>query len=227
MADIAPGLTSGSSLFVTGAGAPAAGTLAFSNNANNFNGFSGGGQIGYNYQFTPGLGLRDRLRGRRPVRRFRAQPQPLRLRHRARRRHQPGFAGVQPERDRDPRLLRHGARSHRLRLRSDVVYGTGGFAYGSGGGREFGLPSTTSNSFQTGWAAGGGIEYALPGDSWLNFFRASAVTFRVEGLYVNLERENRNFGVFAITPNNTPPCSHQRPGRPPPGRPSLPWCAPA
>src|SRR4051794_14454470 len=42
VANIAPGLTPGSSLFVTGAGAPAAGTLAFSNNANNFNGFSGG-----------------------------------------------------------------------------------------------------------------------------------------------------------------------------------------
>ena len=46
-----------------------------------------------------------------------------------------------------------------------MIYGTGGFAYGSGGGREFGLPSTTSNSFQTGWAAGGGFEYALAGDS--------------------------------------------------------------
>jgi len=30
------------------------------------------------------------------------------------------------------------------------------------------------------------------------------VTFRVEGLYVNLARENRNLGVFAITSNNTP-----------------------
>ena len=29
------------------------------------------------------------------------------------------------------------------------------------------------------------------------------MTFRVEGLYVNLEHGNRNIGVFAVTPNAT------------------------
>ena len=204
VADIAPGLTSGSSLFVTGAGAPAAGTLAFSNNANNFNGFSGGGQIGYNYQFTPGSGF---------VIGFEADAQYVDF---GRNRNRFAFATV-PGGGINPGSLVFspngiasldffGTVRGRIGYAWDrtLIYGTGGFAYGSGGGREFGLPSTTSNSFQTGWAAGGGIEYALAGDSWLNFFRASAVTFRVEGLYVNLARENRNFGVFAITPNNTP-----------------------
>ncbi|KAB1070427.1 porin family protein, partial [Methylobacterium planeticum] len=50
------GATAGSSLFVTGAGAPTTGTVAFSNRNNN-DGFVGGGQIGYNYQFTPGSGV--------------------------------------------------------------------------------------------------------------------------------------------------------------------------
>lgn len=55
----------------------------------------------------------------------------------------------------------------------------------------------SSNDFQTGWAAGGGIEYALPTDSFLNFFRSSAVTLKVEGLYVNLDRGSGLRGAFA------------------------------
>ena len=39
-----------------------------------------------------------------------------------------------------------------------LVYGTGGFAYGSGGGRDFGLPNSSRDDFQTGYAVGGGIE---------------------------------------------------------------------
>ncbi|SFG91393.1 outer membrane immunogenic protein, partial [Methylobacterium gossipiicola] len=72
------------------------------------------------------------------------------------------------------------------------------FAYGSGGGRDFGLTNASRDSFQTGWAAGGGIEYALPTDSFFNFFKSSAVTFKVEGLYVNLDQGNRNNGAFAV-----------------------------
>ncbi|WP_204326985.1 hypothetical protein, partial [Stenotrophomonas maltophilia] len=40
---------------------------------------------------------------------------------------------------------------------------------------------------------------ALPTDSFLNFFRSSAVTLKVEGLYVNLDR-NRGAGQFAVNP---------------------------
>ncbi len=83
------------------------------------------------------------------------------------------------------------------------MYATGGFAYGSGGGRDFGLPNSSRDTFQTGWAVGGGVEYALPTDSFLNFFRSSAVTLKVEGLYVNLDQGNRNNGVFAQTVNGT------------------------
>ena len=60
--------------------------------------------------------------------------------------------------------------------------------------------SSNVDDFRTGWAAGAGFEYALPTDSFLNFFRSSAVTFKVEGLYVNLER-NRTNGVFAVNTN--------------------------
>ena len=55
-----------------------------------------------------------------------------------------------------------------------------------------------NDSFRTGYAVGGGIEYALPTDSFLNFFKSSAVTLKVEGLYVNLDQGNRNNGAFAV-----------------------------
>jgi outer membrane immunogenic protein len=80
-----------------------------------------------------------------------------------------------------------------------LVYGTGGFAYGDvtntglyfapagSGVLQF---SGRSSQTETGWAAGGGIEYALPTDSFLNFFRSSAVTLKAEGLYYDLGRRN-------------------------------------
>ena len=46
------------------------------------------------------------------------------------------------------------------------------------------------DDFRTGYTAGGGIEYAMPTDSFFNFFKSSAVTLKVEGLYVNLDQEN-------------------------------------
>ena len=92
----------------------AAGQVAFSNSRSN-DGFSGGGQIGYNYQFTPGSGF---------VIGIEADAQYVdfgRNRNRfafatLRRRRRPRLAGVQPERPREPRLLRHRARPPRLRL---------------------------------------------------------------------------------------------------------------
>ena len=64
-----------------------------------------------------------------------------------------------------------------------LFYGTGGFAYGDGG--------TGGDDFRTGYTAGGGIEYAHAHDSFFNFFKSSAVTLKVEGLYVNLEQDGR------------------------------------
>ncbi|MGE7416805.1 outer membrane protein, partial [Methylobacterium tarhaniae] len=60
-----------------------------------------------------------------------------------------------------------------------------------------GLPNRSSDDFQTGWTVGGGVEYALPTDSFLNFFRSNAVTVKVEGLYVNMDRGGLG-GAFAV-----------------------------
>ena len=157
-------------------------------------GFSGGAQIGYNVQFTPGSGV---------VVGIEADAQYLDF---GRSRNNafvngavaPGFYVT------DPRGLSSldyfGTVRGRLGYAFDrtLVYGTGGFAYGSGGGRDFGLTNSSRDDFQTGWAAGGGVEYALPTDSFLNFFRSSAVTLKIEGLYVNLDQGNRNNGAFAV-----------------------------
>ena len=163
-------------------------------------GFVGGGQIGYNYQFTPGSGIvvgveadaqyvdfgRDRNR-------FIATS-PLRA----------GAAVFNP--NGLTSLDYFGTVRGRLGYAFDrtLVYATGGFAYGSGGGRDFGLPNFTRDEFQTGWTVGGGIEYALPTDSFLNFFKSSAVTLKVEGLYVNLDQGNRNNGLFAVGATGIP-----------------------
>jgi outer membrane immunogenic protein len=166
--------------------------IAFSNGQSN-DGFVGGGQVGYNYQFTPGSGVVVGIEADaqyvdfgRERNRFSATG-PLAA--------QQVFnpAGVSG-------LDYFGTVRGRLGYAFDrtLVYGTGGFAYGSGGGRDFGLSNSSRDDFQTGWAAGGGVEYALPTDSFLNFFKSSAVTLKIEGLYVNLDRGNRNNGVFAV-----------------------------
>ena len=162
---------------------------------NSQDGFSGGAQVGYNYQFTPGSGV---------VIGVEADAQYLDF---GRNRNNafingavaPGFTVT------DPRGLSSldyfGTVRGRLGYAFDrtLVYGTGGFAYGSGSAdRSFG-GFAGNDSFRTGYAVGGGIEYALPTDSFLNFFRSSAVTLKVEGLYVNLDRDNRNQGAFVIS----------------------------
>jgi len=157
-------------------------------------GFSGGAQIGYNYQFTPGSGV---------VIGVEADAQYLDF---GRNRNNAFISGaVAPGLIvNDPRGLSSldyfGTVRGRLGYAFDrtLVYGTGGFAYGSGSAdRSFG-GFRGNDSFRTGWAAGGGIEYALPTDSFLNFFRSSAVTLKVEGLYVNLDRGTRNQGVLLV-----------------------------
>ena len=168
-------------------------------NRNQNEGFSGGGQIGYNYQFTPGSGV---------VIGVEADAQYLDF---GRNRNNafingavaPGFTVT------DPRGLSSldyfGTVRGRLGYAFDrtLVYATGGFAYGSGGGRDFGQVNGASDDFQTGYAVGGGVEFAVTPNSFLsflNFFNSSAVTFKIEGLYVNLDRGNHtNTGAFAVT----------------------------
>jgi outer membrane immunogenic protein len=164
-------------------------------------GFSGGGQIGYNYQFTPGSGV---------VIGVEADAQYLDF---GRDRNNAFISGaVAPGLIvNDPRGLSSldyfGTVRGRLGYAFDrtLVYGTGGFAYGSGSAdRSFG-GFRGNDSFRTGYAVGGGIEYALPTDSFLNFFRSSAVTLKVEGLYVNLDRGTRNQGVLLVNAANLAP----------------------
>jgi outer membrane immunogenic protein len=164
-------------------------------------GFSGGAQIGYNYQFTPGSGV---------VVGIEADAQYLDF---GRDRNNAFISGaVAPGLIvNDPRGLSSldyfGTVRGRLGYAFDrtLVYGTGGFAYGSGSAdRSFG-GFAGNDSFRTGYAVGGGIEYALPTESFLNFFRSSAVTLKVEGLYVNLDRNTRNQGVLLVNAANLTP----------------------
>lgn len=161
-------------------------------------GFTGGGQLGYNYEFGgfggPGgivVGIEadaayTDLDGRRTA----------------------NFAGVAP-----PASLFGTTTTFRSKLdylgtvRGRVgyafgqflVYGTGGFAYGGVDNRltindNAGTIATFGRSrFETGYAYGGGIEYALPTNSFLNFFRSSAVTIKAEYLHYDLGRTNIAF----------------------------------
>ncbi|MFC6788936.1 outer membrane protein [Methylobacterium komagatae] len=171
------------------------GVLAFSNTSGN-EGFVGGGQIGYNYQFTPGSGVVVGIEADAQYADFGRQ------RNRFAAATVPGGAIVPGTLIFNPNGLSgldyFGTVRGRLGYAFDrtLFYATGGFAYGSGGGRQFGT-GVGQNDFQTGYAVGGGIEYALPTDSFLNFFRSSAVTVKVEGLYVNLDQNRRTAGAFA------------------------------
>jgi outer membrane immunogenic protein len=80
-----------------------------------------------------------------------------------------------------------------VRLRAGVafdrflVYATGGLAY------------TDDN---TGWTAGGGVEWALP----VNWLGASAVTLGLEGLWVSIDQDDDNDGrIGTFTPVGGPP----------------------
>ena len=197
------GVPAGTGIFADAAGANnIPGVLAFSNRNNN-EGFVGGGQIGYNYQFTPGSGIVVGVEADAQYADF------------GRQRNRFAFNTLGVPGGIVPGTLVYnpnglsgldyfGTVRGRLGYAFDrtLVYATGGFAYGSGGGRQFGT-GVSSNDFQTGYAVGGGIEYALPTDSFLNFFRSSAVTIKVEGLYVNLQQDRRVAGAFATTANGT------------------------
>jgi outer membrane immunogenic protein len=182
-------LTPGGALVPAGILSPGA-TLAY--NGNNNEGFTGGGQIGYNYQFTPGSGVVVGIEADAQYLDFGGRRSRFSLT--AGSALNPGFVPV------DGLLSTldfFGTVRGRIGYAADRVlfYGTGGFAYATGdaGARvAFTNFSGRRDDFVTGWAAGGGVEYALPTDSFLNFFRSSAVTLKVEGLYVQLDRNNRN-----------------------------------
>jgi outer membrane immunogenic protein len=168
--------------------APLGSSLIYSDSSRE--GFTGGGQIGYNWQITPGSGV---------VVGFEADAQYLDFGRRARFATNalavnPGFVPVNGTLN---TIDFFGTVRGRLGYAFDrtLVYATGGFAYATGTdeGARVGLQNFAGrrDDFKTGWTVGGGVEYALPTDSFLNFFRSSAVTLKVEGLYVNLD-DNRN-----------------------------------
>jgi len=73
-----------------------------------------------------------------------------------------------------------------------LVYGTGGFAYGgvddsvnfyTGGVNTF---NGNRSTMRTGYAYGGGIAYAIPTTSFVNVFHSSAVTLKAEYIHYDL-----------------------------------------
>ncbi|MGU3450564.1 outer membrane protein [Methylobacterium sp. 391_Methyba4] len=131
-------------------------------------GFAGGGQIGYNYQFTPGsgfvVGFETDLQGTAFAKADAA------------------YLGTTPYYSVRPSLDYFGTVRGRLGYAIDrvLIYGTGGFAYGGGtrstyaGSYPYTLPATD----RTGYAAGGGIEYAF----------TEKLSAKVEALYLHLGR---------------------------------------
>ena len=173
------------------------GGFAFSNGGRQ-DGFVGGAQIGYNYQFTPGSGIVVGIEadaqyadlGGRNGRVGACGTAGIACAFTAGGVLQPGVTLINPTGVGG--LDFFGTVRGRIGYAFDRVlfYGTGGFAYGSfGGGR-----AVDTDDFKTGYAVGGGIEYALPTDSFLNFFRSSAVTLKLEGLYVNFDGNQSRYG---------------------------------
>ena len=188
-------------------GSPGTNALVTVGNRGQNDGFTGGAQIGYNYQFTPGSGV---------VIGFEADAQYVDFGRRLQATQNYSFIGAGGLAFAPPRaaiatrgngLDYFGTVRGRLGYAFDrtLVYATGGFAYGSGeDDQNFSNAGLgRGDSFRTGYTVGGGIEYALPTDSFLNFFKSSAVTIKVEGLYVNLERNKNTAGGVFNLPTNT------------------------
>ena len=72
-----------------------------------------------------------------------------------------------------------------------LVFGTGGFAYG---GVKDSVGVATADKIATGYAYGGGIEYAIPTSSFVNVFHSSAVTLKAEYLHYDLGSQALNSG---------------------------------
>ncbi|MBA9067352.1 outer membrane immunogenic protein [Methylobacterium sp. RAS18] len=149
-------------------------------------GFSFGGQAGYNFQLTPGTGF---------VFGFETDAQYLDL---ARSRTETIFRPAI-----NPNVLRNvyaadldflGTVRGRVGYAFDrvLVYGTGGFAYGTTTLAvvfRTGTPVTYAGArsgLETGYAYGGGIEYAIPANSFLDLTGSLQMTVKAEYLRYDL-----------------------------------------
>lgn len=156
-------------------------------------GFTGGGQLGYNFQFTPGSGFvvgAEADLAYTDLNRTRSTTGRL--------------GGISTFRQMGDFL---GTVRGRVGYAFDrtLVYATGGFAYGSETYRGVfqtaaGQPNFygSSSRVETGYAAGAGIEFALPTDSVFNIFHSNAVTLKGEALYYDLGR--RTVPLVAVGP---------------------------
>jgi outer membrane immunogenic protein len=201
-------------LFAPGTFGPgtAGGTITFGDGGRDADGFTGGGQIGWNYQFTPGSGWvigveadiqaldLSRDQGDAGVFTF-TGPVP---------------AGFVPVRNDAASLDWFGTVRGRLgyAFGQTLVYGTGGFAFADGGRRSgcvdfvgtvnvSSFCGTRGDDTRWGYAVGGGVEWALP--TMAGWFGSSAMTFGIEGLYVNLdEGDATNATLVGFRANGAP-----------------------
>ena len=154
--------------FRTGSGGFTDPTYGVVTGGSRSDGFSGGGQIGYNYQFTPGSGF---------VVGFETDIQGL-----ANAKANAAYLGTTPYYNVRPNLDYFGTVRGRLGYAFDrvLVYGTGGFAYGGGSRSTYAsaYPYTLPDTTRTGYAVGGGIEYAF----------TEKLSAKVEALYLHLGR---------------------------------------
>jgi outer membrane immunogenic protein len=151
--------------------------------SNHDSGFTGGLQIGYNYEFEHAFGTGGLVVGVET---------------------DAAYTGLSNESD----TFGTAGDDTRFRSRLDyvgtlrgrlgyafgnfLVYGTGGLAYGgvtnstsiSAAGAT--IYSGSQDQIHAGYAYGGGVEYALPVDSFVNFFHTSAVSIKAEYIHYNL-----------------------------------------
>ena len=188
------GVTAGNAAAITGGFRPGRVNI-------NDSGFTGGGQIGYNYQFGGGSGV---VVGVEADAAYTDLGRTIT--------YAPVIGGLTYPTTFHSSLDYLGTVRGRLgyAFNQFLIYGTGGFAYGEVNSNSTlystgGVPIFTGSrsTMRTGYTYGGGVEYALPTNSFLNFFHSSAVTVKAEYLHYNLGTTNValnpvNFGVGAF-----------------------------
>ena len=174
------------------------GTITFTDGNGDADGWLGGAQIGFNWQFGAGSGLvvgveadiqaidLDRDNGR-----FDTFSTSVAL-------GLPVGTTFSPVRNEVSTLDWFGTVRGRIGFAIDrvLIYGTGGFAFAGGDHngrcddlfRDRSECRNGSDDTRWGYAVGGGVEFALPMMGGL--FGSSAVTLKIEGLYVNLDEDN-------------------------------------